>query len=244
MAIQPTPPQSPSSRSESPGQEQQEGQQAHPSLTWQEAGIPSEHPVIVWMQQNMKLLGAAVGGVLLLVAGWSGFSWMQEQARQEANEALGAILLSTNGTEQVEALEGLLASAPGPVDNAVRLALAKMYMELQDYGQAAKMWEQIANSAEPPMDITAGMGHAETLAVLGQAKEALQVIAGLKADAPENFTVALLRLEAQVAEMAGEYQQAIAAYAAMLEANPEQPSAFFRYKMAELEKRQQADSSS
>ncbi|GAB7081734.1 tetratricopeptide repeat protein [Megalodesulfovibrio paquesii] len=204
-------------------------------ISFEEAGIPSEHPALLWIQSHLKQLALGIAVVVLAAAAWSGLSWHKTRTQAQAADALGALLTKAHGDTAAAELEAFIKTAPSPVREGAMLSLAELLMASEEYTKAAEVWGRIAMDAKQPMKLTAGMGQAQALALAGKAQEALTLVHTLEKGASASFGTPLLRLKAQVAEAAGEYQDAIAAWASLMEKNPDQESAFFRQKMAQLE---------
>ncbi|MCA1946320.1 MAG: hypothetical protein LDL30_13755 [Desulfovibrio sp.] len=204
-------------------------------ISFEEAGIPREHPLLVWIQSNLKLLGVVILVILLAVASMSLARWNKETARKQAAAALGTLLLTANSTAAAAELEAFIQAAPEPVRTGAMLSLAELYMATEDYAKAAEVWAGVTIKAKQPMKLTAEMGRAQALVLAGKAQEALPLVRSLEKDAPASFAKPLLRLKAQAAEAAGDYQEAIAAWAALMEQDPSQQTAFYRQVMARLE---------
>lgn len=206
-------------------------------ISYEEAGIPKDNPLLVWISANLKSLILATAGVLLLAALWSGVSYWRESQRREAAQALGEMLLAKQGAELAAGLEAFIADAPSPVRTAAMLELVKATAGLGDANKTAAQWARLAATAEEPLKLVALMGQAQSLAQGGAPRDALVMLKPLAAAAPEAMLVPLTRLKALVAEQAGDLAEASAAYGVLLEKSPEQNRAFYAQKLADLERR-------
>ncbi|WP_144284069.1 YfgM family protein [Megalodesulfovibrio gigas] len=204
-------------------------------ISFEEAGIPREHPALVWIQNNLKMLGVVIAVIILAAAAMSLAKWNKETARKQAAEVLGSLLVNAKGETAAAELEAFAQAAPEPVRTGAMLSLAELLMASEEYAKAADVWAGIALKASQPMKTTAGIGQAQALVLAGKAQEALALVRTLEQGAPASFEKSLLRLKAQAAEAAGEYQDAIAAWATMMEKESSQQTAFYRQVMARLE---------
>ncbi len=188
-----------------------------------------------FLVRNLKPIGAACLAILLAVAAYEGVNHWRAGQASKAADALGVILIEkTDPKARVQALEDFLKNAPASLRPTVQLELAAAAMVDKQFDKAAIAWADLEGSSSPDLKAVAGIGHAKCLLLMGKAQEALPLLEGLKAKAPEAYKEAITRQIAVCAEQAGNTQAASAAYTELAGKPEAAAKPYFEFKSNQL----------
>lgn len=188
-----------------------------------------------FLAANLKPIALGCGAIIVVMAAYSGVNhWRASQAAKAA-DALGVILIEKNEPEaRVQALEAFLKDAPSSLRPTAQLELAAAAMIGKQYDKAIVAWTELEGSSSPDLKTVAGIGHAKSLILSGKPQEALTLLEGMKAKAPQAYAEAVTRQIAVAAEAAGNTEAASAAYAE-LAGKAEGPSKpYYEFKANQL----------
>lgn len=190
------------------------------------------HPLLKKILDNIKSIGLVIGGIILVVAVYSGYSAYTDSRQAEATEKFGEIMLQPDPKERISHLEAFAANAPSDMLIAVHLELAKTLMETGAFDRAAQSWETVAATDERAR-VFAGLGKAKSLMMRQEYSQAMDVLHSIKALAGEGLSPLISSTLAFAAEKAGQKDVAVAEYEAMKAADPS-ISPYAEYKIAQL----------
>lgn len=202
------------------------------------------HPVARWAQKNAKLLIAAASVIILIAAGYAIFDYYRGQQLEKAKVDLARIMAERQGRELAQGLADFAAESPDSLWMSVMLELTKAYQDQGDFEAAAQAWDKIAKTAGKDFSVPARLGRANSLAMAGKIDQAMAELEELDASAPETYAQLIKLKIAQMAEQAGDYERALAAYRAIREAAQANQQAFVDYKIRQFEQKLGADKSS
>jgi predicted negative regulator of RcsB-dependent stress response len=192
------------------------------------------HPILKWILEHIKLLGAGAALLLLVVGGYSGFTYYQETSRTEDQNSLGLILAQNQGESLTKELQEYIAS-DAHYRNKAMLELARTQMASGDFTAAAATWEQLSQTTMKDLRTIALMGKARSLSLSGSPKDALTLLLELRSDAPLPFQDSLNLQISEAAELTGDLKTALSAYESLKQtAREEANAAFYEYKIATL----------
>lgn len=218
----------------------QEAPQAAPAVAAQLEQLKTAVPdtsqrLFDFLVGNLKSIAIACGVVLLAAAVYAGVnSWRTKEAAK-ASDALGLILIQkTDAKERVEALDQFLKNAPSALKPAAQLELAAAAMIDKQFDKALAAWDELEKGGAADMKVIATIGKGKCLLMTGKAAEALTLLEGLKAKAPEAYALSITRQIAVAAEQAGNAQAAQAAYAELAEKDNGAGKPFFQFKANQL----------
>ena len=184
---------------------------------------------------NLKPIAIGCCALLVAVAIYEGVGQWQASKANKAADALGVILIEkTEAKARVQALEDFLKDAPSSLKPTVQLELAAAAMIDKQFDKAAAAWTELEGSSSPDVKAIAGIGHAKSLLLAGKAQEALTLLEGLKAKAPEAYKDAITRQIAVAAEQAGNAQTATAAYTELAGKAEGAGKPYFEFKANQL----------
>ena len=176
-------------------------------------------PAPAWVQavtKNLKLIGCIMGGVVLVAAGFTGYSYYKSRTLRNAQQKVDQILGQQKGTERIQALQAFLPQAPQRMTTALHLQLAKLCMQEEVYDQAGPHWEYIRqNTEDTDMKIVAVLGQSTALAAQGETTKALDMLDTSLDSAPERYQRNLNMKIASIAEESGQWERALSAYQAI-----------------------------
>jgi predicted negative regulator of RcsB-dependent stress response len=189
------------------------------------------HPVLKWFLDNLKLLGLAAALLLLVVAGYSGVTHLQEVSRTEDQTRLGSILTQHQGENLTRELQEYIAS-DAHYTNKAMLELARAQMEAEDFTGAAATWDQLSRTKLSDLRTIALMGKARALNLGGNHAEALTLLLEIKSTAPASFQDSLNLQISEAAELSGDLTTALSAYESLKQSAQEgADAAFYEFKI-------------
>ena len=200
-----------------------------------ESHVPdSMHPVLEAAFKYRKQLLIGVGAIIAATVLYTGINAYNQRAMAKAQSEMGSILIEKSGQEKIDALEGLLASAPSSVKPAVLLELAQAAMTAGDFAKAAGYWNQLAGTTDDDLKVVARMGKAKCLQMEGKPAEAVTVLKDLQGVVQEEYSIPVTRQLAVAAEAAGDTALALQAYKDLAE-QPVSDKPYIDFKVAQLE---------
>lgn len=196
-------------------------------------------PLLRFVVEHSRAIVSLVVLLVLVIVGVGGWQWHQSRVLRDAQLELGRILVGTQGSPRIAALEAFLPAAPGALKTGVQLEIATTALGQDDFAKAAAAYGAIA-AADPkgPMGLMAAVNQADVLQRMGQNAEALAVFDELAKTAPEILRSAVLEGQAVAAEQAGHFDRALAAYEAIAASVGDSgDGGYFQAKIAELKAR-------
>jgi hypothetical protein len=188
-----------------------------------------------FLSANLKSIAIGCAVLILAVAAYSGLNHWRDRSAAKAADALGVILIEkTEAKARVQALEDFLKDAPASLKPTAQLELAASAMVDKQYDKAAAAWTELEGSSSADVKAIAGIGHAKCLLLSGKGTEALALLEGLKAKAPESYSAAITRQIAVTAEAAGNAQAASAAYSELAGKAEGSGKPYFEFKANRL----------
>ncbi len=191
-------------------------------------------PLLTFVLKHIKLIVGIILLAIALIIGYGVWQWHTAKTLREAHMELGRILLSSDNTAKISALENFAAKAPESMRGGIMLEIATIAMENGDRPKAADAYGQVFK-ADPQgaMGMIAALNQADLLLQLNRPQEALATLNAMQA--PEHMKATVQSQQALALEMAGQTNEAVAKYEALLSmATQEQDRNFFRYKIAAL----------
>lgn len=188
-----------------------------------------------FLAANLKPIAVGCGVIILAVAAYSGVNHWRKGQTAKAADALGVILIEKTEPEaRIQALEAFLKDAPSSLKPTAQLELAAAAMIGKQYDKAVSAWTELEGSSSPDLKAMASIGHAKSLILAGKPKDALTLLEGVKAKAPEAYANAITRQMAVAAEAAGDTQAASAAYAELANKAEGSGKPYFEFKANQL----------
>jgi len=198
------------------------------------------HPLLQKIQDNIKLIGAVLGCVVLVAAGITGYRYYKRTSLESARQTMSRIVAQNQGQAAVDALAEFLPQAPTEIKQAVRLEMARLSMSQEAFDAAASSWRQAAeNASDPNIRLVAKLGQAKAYRLMGRPEQCLELLEPLVSSAPKEYTRTLHYEIAVAAEDAGQWQRALKAYE-QLQAQAELTGSrgnFIDYKIGLLKER-------
>jgi len=212
---------------------QQETKTAMPATGGTEGTLSALGPqsVLKFIVENRKLFAGIMGGILLVMSIYAGYSYYQDYKWNKATDELSAILIRTAGIERLDSLKKFLESAPNGMKPAVRLELALDYERNEMFAEAAQAWKEVAETDEGPLRVTALIARARALKSGGKPAEAVEQYQALLVTAPESYKTNILRQMALSAEAAEMWDKAIEAYTLLINDQETRDTVFFKEKL-------------
>ncbi|GAB6176041.1 hypothetical protein JCM16814_09320 [Desulfobaculum senezii] len=190
------------------------------------------HPVLQAIVDNIRFILAGIAVLILAVGGTAIYKHVQEGKRAEAEAQLASIIAQP-AAERVEALVNFESTAPEGMHTGIRLELAGALSESGQHERAAEELGKIAKAGNG-LSTVAAIAQANELTKLDRTEDAIAILDGAKATAPESFVSIILREKASLSESIGDLKSALAAYEELLaEASPRNKG-FIEGKVAEL----------
>lgn len=198
---------------------------------------PEVSPLLRFLMNNARRIAAVLGVCLLAGAGYGAYSWHARNKVEEAQNALGAIIVIADHNARLSKLTEFRASAPVSIRPAVELAITQAATAAKNYTAAAEAWGELAKDPQDPLYAAALIGKAESLARAGKDAEALAVLEGAALPETSSANAMANSLIADLAEKIGDMDKAIAVCEKLVAAssinNPEETD-FWRQKAASL----------
>ncbi|MDC0336422.1 tetratricopeptide repeat protein [Pseudodesulfovibrio sp.] len=199
-----------------------------------ESHVPEQlHPILEAAFKYQKQLVIGVAAIIAVTAIYAGLNAYNQNAMATAQNKLGTILIEASGDDKIAKLKTLLAVAPSAAKPAVLLELAQSSIINGDYDNAVSYWDQLAGEADDDLAFVARLGKAKALTLAGKGGEAVTELKDLAGIAPAAFTIPVYRQLAVAAELAGDTNEALAAYQKLAE-QPVSDKPFIDFKVAQL----------
>ena len=169
-----------------------------------------------WWKENGTML---LVGVVVIVAGFVGWRWYQDNARADAEAAsdLYAAYVEAGSSEREAALAALAERAPGSSYHALALFdEAASLVERSDLEGAEALYQQVVdNPSDVLIEDLARLRLSATLQGLDRGEEALALLDGIRS---AGYRRAALELKGDIHQARGEREAAHTAYSQALEA--------------------------
>ena len=165
------------------------------------------------LQLLVRHARSIVIGILLFIvaiAGYWIYSWQAGKQSAAAARELGAILIVSDTKPRIANLETYLASAPQSMKGTAWFAIMEGARQLQDYPKVYEAWKAIG-ALEPGLKVPSGLGMSSALAAQSKSKEAVAALDGIAAGLNPADSLLVTSQIAAYAELAGDYNSAIAA---------------------------------
>jgi tetratricopeptide (TPR) repeat protein len=120
-------------------------------------------------------------------------------------------LMTGQKREGIRLLEKVMKLTKGNIDNDLRLTLADVYIETNDYSKAADELEEVMKTNKEPKVLEK---YAQTLLAAGKNSDALKIAQQIKAQDPENIAAHMMIGKIKVAQK--KYNDAIETYKEIL----------------------------
>ncbi len=170
-------------------------------------------PLLKKITENLKQIGLVFGAIILVAAVITGYKYYRVKSIQNAQVEMGQILVQNDPQQQLKELEAFLPESPKKLQPAVRLQIASLALENEDYALAASYWKKIsANHQGQELETIAEIGLAEALHLQGETSEALSILKNLQQEAPEAFKQNIHYALASMAEMSQDWTTSLKAY--------------------------------
>lgn len=194
-------------------------------------------PMLRFLVRHARVI---VIGILLFIAAIIGYwihSWQAgKQSAADARE-LGAILAVSDAGQRLSKLEAYLAGSSRPLEATAWFAVMEGARQLQDYPRVHDAWKAIG-SLDPSLKVPAGMGMASALAAQNKYKEALAALDGVSSGLNQTDAFMVNTQIVIYAEVAGDYDRALAACDTLLKMPEAMPDAsLWTQKKADLERK-------
>lgn len=193
------------------------------------------------LMDHWQVIAASAVAVLLLTAGYGGYSAYQERRMTQAQEALTQAVLEFQGAQRVAALEELQGDLPKAMLPRFWLESAKAAAQQEDWDKALQFWKMLSEGGSDTWALLARMGQSTALLHLGRPQEALAELDRLHAQAPESMRPVVLQQVAEAAEMAENWERAVAAYEELRSMEDLPQPGFLDFKLNEIRQRLAAD---
>lgn len=197
------------------------------------------HPLLRKLMDNIKTISIVAIAFLVVFGGYALYDYVQTKRLTSSGEMLGEILVSTSGEERVQALRDFAASAPAALQTSALMELAAALKEQEQHDQALAVWNELEGQVDPPLVPVVTLGKAKALEDAGKQQEALELLEGYKATAPESYKATLDRRLAELAEELGDLQKALSAYRELAKDENIGPSVkeYLLFKIGQLEEK-------
>lgn len=207
-------------------------------LTTLQSEVASEaSPMLQFLVRHARVI---VIGILLFIVAIIGYwvhSWQAGKQYAADAKELGAIVAMSDVKQRLDKLEAYLPSAPQKMKANALFAVMEGARQLQDYPKVHDAWKAIG-ALDPSLKVPAGMGMASALAAQNKFKEAMASLDSISSGLSQIDSTIINTQLVGYAELAGDYDRAIATCDALLK-SPEvtQDANFWVQKKAALEQK-------
>ncbi len=202
-----------------------------------QGSVPALNPLLQWIITYIKVIGLVL---VLIVGGVGGYAWYQNHQKVQvelALEELGSIVAQKDSAKKKEDLLAFLKTASKEIQGTVRLELIEVYRLEQDYKNSLEQWRELAKTKDATVKTLALLGVANDLVHLANFDEALSVLNEVKTVGGKAYEPIVLGKIALVAELAGKWQEALAAYKE-LQGDIRNPNKeFINYKIDQIQQK-------
>ena len=191
-------------------------------------------PLLTFVLKHIKLIVGVILLAIALIIGYGVWQWHTDKTLREAHMELGRILVGTDNTAKISALENFVNKAPESMHGGIMLEIATTAMEDGNLQKAADAYGQVFKlDPQGAMGVIAALNQADLLLRLNKPQEALTTLNAIQA--PEHMKSTVQAQQALALEIAGQRSEAITKYEALLAmATQEQDISFYRHKIAAL----------
>lgn len=90
-------------------------------------------PIVEWIMSHLKeiIIGTLV--IVLVAVSYSGYKVYTQHALNKAKKELGSILVLKDNNQKISKLNNMLGEAPSNIKQAIRLEMAKLYINTKQY---------------------------------------------------------------------------------------------------------------
>jgi predicted negative regulator of RcsB-dependent stress response len=182
------------------------------------------HPLLQWILDHLKAIGAAMGLAVVAAAGWTAYDHYREITIQRQRDAIAQLAQAPATPETVEKLLFLAQHNP-----EVRLAALLEAVRKAESTHTTDIWAEIARH-DTPIRPAARLAQAQVLLEAGRHTEAWTLLT--EEAWPEGFRALALQAKAFAAEQLGKTAEAVAAYSELHKLVPS--SAYLEAKITAL----------
>jgi len=202
------------------------------------------HPLLRKITDNLKTIGIVIGAVVLIAAGYSGFTLYKQRQVASAQSELGQILSMQDPAQAAQALDTFVSKAPTSMQQGVQLELARLAMEAEKYEQASTAWEALIQTtpADAALHTVAQFGQAKALRLSGNTEQALDILQNLRETIAEPYRQFFLTELAATAEAAQNWDTALSAYQELRTSQEPGRQDFLEYKITQIRQHQESAS--
>lgn len=180
------------------------------------AAQTSAPPASEWTRfvtDNMKSIGLVLAAIIVIAALFSGYSYYKNRTMRNAQQSVDRIMTEEQGKARIEALQEFLPQAPKEMQTGLHLQLARLCMQEELFTQAVSHWKHIRkDSTDQDLQIIAVLGQASALAGQDKNSQALDLLQDNVSRTPERYMRSFNLKTASIAEKAGNWEVALAAY--------------------------------
>ncbi|GAB6060138.1 hypothetical protein [Desulfonatronum parangueonense] len=184
--------------------------------------------------EHWQKFAVAVAALVLLISGAAGWGAYQERRLANSEQALDQVLLSTQGTQRLNALMEIEGRMVKPLLPRHHLETARTAQEVQNWATALEYWNQLAALTPINWMTTARLGQATALLHLGQAGEAVTELQSLRNSVSEEFLPIVLWQLAEAAEAAGNWETALNTYDELKARGATQHAEFLEFRKTRI----------
>lgn len=200
-----------------------------------EAGIGSESRQFYQkIVDQWRVIAAFAAAVVVFAAAYGGYGAYQERRMTRAGQALDQAVLGLQGAKRLAALEELQGALPKPLLPRYWLEMAKAAQEQEDWSSALEFWTKLAQGGPDHWSVLGSLGQASAMLRLGQTREALEELERLRGQAPEHLLPVILIQLAEAAELAEDWERALAAYEELKAREDASQHGFLDFKMSRI----------
>lgn len=168
-------------------------------------------PMLDFLVKHALKIFLALIALIAVIVVFGVWNYLGNSKQRDAEEALGKILIMPDTTAKLEALEAFADSASDKRKNAALMALARSATAQGQPEKAAEAWSRVAQSADAPIRMVAGIAQANALSAQGKNAEALVILESMLLSAPSESLPMINSHIVLLAEQMGNWDMAIAA---------------------------------
>ncbi len=192
-------------------------------------------PLLEFLINNVKSIFAGICLLLIAFGAYSYYASQQEEKKLEQQAAFSNLLATSTAENRIAKLEEYLTTAPQENKLNAYLAIAKTAQDQKNYAKSYEAWQQIA-ALQPDLAPEATVAMAQALVNQNKAPEALALLEGLLAKAPQQYAMHINGQIVTVAESIKNYKRAVEACTIVVNNTTEPQSLmYWKQKLAVLE---------